>query len=178
MRVVHNNSPCLEEGGGNRSLAQDTQLQMPPGPYNPGYYAADSDYNPSASDLQHILAHQYLKTALCWVIHPLSVTYPLRLIIHRPQERSNGIIARLKSMCCYMSGSCRKNLKERLTCLSIGTTASDTMKLLETWFQIMCIMDRVRRSWESVKIWKKQFLKENSIIIKCQSELRLLSDRS
>jgi hypothetical protein len=25
---------------------------MPPGPYNPGYYAVDSDCNPSASDLQ------------------------------------------------------------------------------------------------------------------------------
>jgi len=62
IRVFHNNSPCFEQDGGNRSIAQDSSPQTPPGPYNPGCYAAGSDYNPSASDLQHILAHQRSKT--------------------------------------------------------------------------------------------------------------------
>jgi hypothetical protein len=33
MRVVHNNLACLEEGGGNRSLAQDASPRTPPRPY-------------------------------------------------------------------------------------------------------------------------------------------------
>jgi len=38
--------------------------QTLPGPYNPSCCATDSDYNPSASDLQHTLIHQYAKTIL------------------------------------------------------------------------------------------------------------------
>jgi hypothetical protein len=38
---------------------------MPLGPYIPNCCAGDSDYNPSASDLQHILIRQYAKIIPC-----------------------------------------------------------------------------------------------------------------
>jgi len=49
MRVYHTHSPCLEEGGAWRSLAQDTSSRKPPGPYSPSCCAVDSDYNRFAS---------------------------------------------------------------------------------------------------------------------------------
>ncbi len=47
MRVFHIHSACLEQGGGSRSLAQDTSLRTPPGPCSPDYCVADfvDDYN-------------------------------------------------------------------------------------------------------------------------------------
>jgi hypothetical protein len=72
MRVYHTYSPCLEEGGAWRSLAQDTSSQTLPGPYNPSCCAADSDYNPSANDRQHISIHQYTETIPCSITHPLT----------------------------------------------------------------------------------------------------------
>ena len=69
MRVFHDYAPTLEQGLAKQSLAQNTISQTPPGPYNPANYADDSDYNPYASGLQHILIHQYLKTIPCLLAH-------------------------------------------------------------------------------------------------------------
>jgi hypothetical protein len=57
------------------SLAQDTPLQMPPGTYNSGCCAADSDYNPSASDPQTYLNSSILKNS--------SLFYEILAKIHR-----------------------------------------------------------------------------------------------
>ena len=69
MRIFRTYSSCLEEGGSQRSLAQDTWPRMLPGTCNSSCYAADSDYNPSANDPQHISVRQYVKTILCSITH-------------------------------------------------------------------------------------------------------------
>jgi hypothetical protein len=52
MRVLHNHSPCLESGGGNRSYAQDTWPRIPPGPYSPACGAAGNNRSLSSHALQ------------------------------------------------------------------------------------------------------------------------------
>jgi hypothetical protein len=69
MRVHRIHSPCLVQGGAQRSLAQDIGSQTLPWSYTQGYYAV-GNYNPSASDQQHISPHQYAGTIPC------SKTYP------------------------------------------------------------------------------------------------------
>jgi hypothetical protein len=46
---------------------------MLPEPYNPNCCAACNDYNPSANDPQHTLAHRYVRTALYPKAHLLSL---------------------------------------------------------------------------------------------------------
>jgi hypothetical protein len=45
------------------ALLKTRQPQTLPGPYSPGCYADDNDYNLSASDPQHISVHQYAMQA-------------------------------------------------------------------------------------------------------------------
>ncbi len=65
MRAFRMYSPCLEQGGAERSLTQDTSPRMLPGACSPGYCADDNDHNPSVSDAKYISIHQYTKTILC-----------------------------------------------------------------------------------------------------------------
>ena len=75
MRVFHNYSLCLDESG---ALLKTRQPQTLPGPYSPGCYADDNDYNLSASDPQHISVHQYAMQEHFKLLHIQLRAFPHR----------------------------------------------------------------------------------------------------